>query len=96
RASYERGRYADAIRYEHHALELAPNRVDALTTIGAAYEATGDYGRAVAAYHRLGSVGAYYRRSAVELAARAAEARRLGARGVPPPVASHDAETLYA
>jgi DNA-binding winged helix-turn-helix (wHTH) protein/Flp pilus assembly protein TadD len=69
--AYASRRFGEAIVYSRQALELAPQRTDALMTLGAAYEARGDIDRAVDAFKRYGAVDAYYRPEAAALLARA-------------------------
>ncbi len=70
-AAYVSRRYGDAIAFSRQALELAPQRTDALMTIGEAYEAQGNTTRAIAAFKRYGSVDAFYRPEAAALLAHA-------------------------
>jgi DNA-binding winged helix-turn-helix (wHTH) protein/Tfp pilus assembly protein PilF len=70
-AAYADRRFADAIVYSRQALELAPKRVDALTTIGQAYEARGEFRMAVDAFERLANVDPFYRPQAAALLAHA-------------------------
>jgi len=69
--AYEEHCFADAIRYSQEALELSPRRLDALITIGQAYEARGDVARAIVAFKICGAVAPYYRPEAAALLARA-------------------------
>jgi DNA-binding winged helix-turn-helix (wHTH) protein len=45
--------FNEAIAYSRQALDLSPQRADVLTTIGEAYEAEGNYGRAVDSYKQF-------------------------------------------
>ena len=69
--AYASRRFGDAIVYSRQALELAPQRTDALMTLGVAYEARGEIDRAVETFKRYGAAGAYYRPEAAALLARA-------------------------
>lgn len=69
--AYADGRFSDAILYSRQALELAPKRPDALTTIGEAYEARGDVARAIEAFKRYGEYDPYARAQAAALLAQA-------------------------
>jgi DNA-binding winged helix-turn-helix (wHTH) protein/Tfp pilus assembly protein PilF len=53
-AAYYSHRYVDAIAYARQALDMAPQRTDLLMNLGAAYEARGQYARAIAAYQAYG------------------------------------------
>ncbi len=57
-AYYDR-RYHDAITYSQQALELSPQRTDALTTIGEAYEAEGNLTRAIEAFKQYAASSSY-------------------------------------
>jgi DNA-binding winged helix-turn-helix (wHTH) protein/Flp pilus assembly protein TadD len=48
-------RYSDAIAYSRQALDLSPQRTEVLTTIGEAYEAEGNFSRAIDSYKRFAS-----------------------------------------
>ncbi len=49
-AAYFARRYRDAIAYARQTLDLSPKRIDAYETMGLAYEALGNYARAIQAY----------------------------------------------
>ncbi len=49
-AAYFARRYGDAIAYARQTLDLSPKRIDAYETMGLAYEALGNYARAIQAY----------------------------------------------
>ncbi len=68
--AYAGRRFDDAILYSSQALELAPQRTDALMTIGKAYEARGDLKRAMQTFERYGAVDEYYRPEAAALLAK--------------------------
>ncbi len=70
-AAYARGRFDDAILYSRQALELAPQRTDALMTIGKAYEARGDLKRAIQTFAEYGAIDDYYRPEGAALLAKA-------------------------
>jgi tetratricopeptide (TPR) repeat protein len=69
--AYQSGRFGEAIKYSAQTLELAPQRIDALRTLGEAYEATGDVKRAIRAFQQYAAVDAFYRPDAALLLARA-------------------------
>ncbi len=54
-AYFER-RYRDAIAYARETLDLSPDRSDAYETLGLAYEALGDQGRAVESFRRFAAI----------------------------------------
>lgn len=68
-AAYLERRYDDAIAYAREALDLSPSRQDAYEIMGLAYEARGDYPRAVDAYVRFGSVCSMCKAEAASLLA---------------------------
>lgn len=67
KAAFRDRRFDDAVVYSRLALELSPKRVDSLVTLGEAYQAKGDAGRAVDAFKRFGAVSPYYRADAALL-----------------------------
>jgi tetratricopeptide (TPR) repeat protein len=67
----QNGRFDDAVLYSREALELSPQRMDALLTIGETYEAQGDYKGAIAAFERYASTNSYFRPEGAALLARA-------------------------
>jgi tetratricopeptide (TPR) repeat protein len=69
--AYESGRFGEAIKYSAQTLELAPGRIDALRTLGEAYEATGDVNRAIRVFQQYAAEDGFYRPDAAELLARA-------------------------
>lgn len=52
-AAYLSRHYAEAVNYAQQALDLSPQRSDAYESLGLAYEARGQYGRALATYDRF-------------------------------------------
>ncbi len=54
-AAYLDRNFSDAIAYSRQALDLSPGRIDVLTTIGEAYEAQGNYARAIETYKQYGN-----------------------------------------
>jgi len=70
-AAYRDRRFSDAIVFSRQALELSPQRTDALRTIGETYEAQGNLSRALETFKRYGAVGPYYRPEAALLLAQA-------------------------
>jgi DNA-binding winged helix-turn-helix (wHTH) protein/Flp pilus assembly protein TadD len=70
-AAYRDRRFGDAIAYSQEALELSPQRADVLSTIGQAYEAQGDFERAIGAFKQFGTTNPFYRPEAAALLARA-------------------------
>ena len=52
-AAYLDRRFDDAIAYSRQTLDLSPQRADAYATLGLAYEAQGDYSRAIDAFKRF-------------------------------------------
>lgn len=59
-AAYLDRRFSDAIAYSRQALDLSPQRTEVLITIGEAYEAEGNYGRAIDSYKRYAATCATY------------------------------------
>lgn len=55
-AAYYDRRFNDAIAYSRQTLDLSPQRADAYATIGLAYEARGDFARAVDAFTRFDKI----------------------------------------
>jgi DNA-binding winged helix-turn-helix (wHTH) protein/tetratricopeptide (TPR) repeat protein len=51
--AYLERHYRDAIAYAQETLDLSPQRPDAYETLGLAYEALGDDGRAMATFHHM-------------------------------------------
>jgi len=68
-ASYLDRHFNEAIAYSRQALDLAPQRVDVLTTIGEAYEAEGNTSRAIEAYKQYASACSACRAEAAALLA---------------------------
>lgn len=54
-AAYYNHRYNDAIEYARQALDMSPTRTGVLMNLGAAYEARGQYARAIGAYDAYGA-----------------------------------------
>lgn len=54
-AAYYSHRYDDAIAYAHQTLDMSPARTEVLQDLGAAYEARGEYARAIDAYKAYGA-----------------------------------------
>ena len=52
--AYLEHRFNEAIAYSRQTLDLEPQRTDVLTTIGEAYEAEGNYSRAIDAFEKYG------------------------------------------
>lgn len=76
--AYLNGRYADAIEDAVDTLDLAPQRYEVLETLGLAYEARGEFPRAIAVFKRLGSLCSDCRGEAAALLAGVdARTRRL-------------------
>ncbi|MDQ2679783.1 MAG: winged helix-turn-helix domain-containing protein [Candidatus Eremiobacteraeota bacterium] len=75
-AYFER-RFNDALAYERQALDLSPNRPDALVTMGAAYEQLGQYQRAVDSYRAFAAACGCRAAAAAMLAHTYAEMHRL-------------------
>jgi len=61
--AYEQRKFNDAITYAQQALELSPNRADALETMGRAYEKAGNVGAALAVFKRLARIQSEYARA---------------------------------
>ncbi len=59
-AAYLDRRFDEAIAYSRQALDLSPQRPDALTTIGEAYEAEGNFTRAIEAYKQYATTCSRY------------------------------------
>jgi DNA-binding winged helix-turn-helix (wHTH) protein/Tfp pilus assembly protein PilF len=76
-AAYLDRNFNDAISYSRQVLDLSPGRTDVLTTIGEAYEAQGNYARAIAAFEQYGDS---CRRCRAESAALLAHAYALNRR----------------
>jgi DNA-binding winged helix-turn-helix (wHTH) protein/Flp pilus assembly protein TadD len=81
-AAYYNRRFDEAIAYARQTLDLSPKRADAYATIGLAYEARGDYARAIESYRKFGALdpegrgqAAAYLAHVYALAHRPAEAR---------------------
>ena len=70
-AAYYDRRFHDAIAYSQQALELSPQRTDALTTMGEAYEAEGNITRAIEAFKQYASSSSYSRAEGAALLAHA-------------------------
>ncbi len=68
-AAYLDHRFNEAIAYSRQTLDLDPHRTDVLTTIGEAYEAEGNYARAIDAFKRYGTIEAGNRPEAAALLA---------------------------
>lgn len=61
--------FNESIAYSREALDLAPQRTDVLTRIGEAYEAEGNFNRAIEAFTRYGASCAYCRAEGAALLA---------------------------
>lgn len=57
RNAYYDHRFAQAIAYAREALALDPRRIESLVILGLSHEQSGDAGRAIAAFRRLGAAG---------------------------------------
>lgn len=72
-AAYLNHRYAAAIGYAQEAIDFSPLGHEAFSTLGLAYEARGDMGRAIAAFHAMARSCAHCRYEAAALLAEAYE-----------------------
>ncbi|MEO9171196.1 MAG: winged helix-turn-helix domain-containing protein [Candidatus Baltobacteraceae bacterium] len=70
-AAYLDHHFDDAIAYSRQALDLSPQRADLYAVIGEAYEAQGDYARAIEAYKHFANHGGDSRYEAAALLAQA-------------------------